>query len=102
MTPVGDHLVVTLLENETEIRTKSGIVFAVPDQAQDKPNRGEVIAVGEGRVLSDGTVRAIKIALGSKILFSRYAGNQFTLTGPDGVRRDYLSISYDDVLVVLH
>lgn len=101
MYPMGDHLVVTLIEEDKTIRTKSGVEFFVPDSAQDKPNRGEVVAVGEGRVLPDGTLRGIKLKPKDRILFSKYAGNPFSLVDGEGVKRDYLSISYDDVLVVI-
>ena len=96
MRPIGDHLIVTLINEDATITTDSGIVFAVPDTALDKPNRGEVVAVGEGRILPDGTLRPIPLKTGDRILFSRYAGSDFKL---DNVI--YLVLSFDDILAIL-
>jgi len=99
---MGDHLIVETIPEDSELRTESGIVFAIPDSAQDKPCRGMVIAVGSGRHLPDGTLRKIDIHPGEKVLFSKYAGNVFSVADPKKGKIEYLSISYDDVLVVLN
>lgn len=98
MTPIGDHILVTpIAEDAVWTRadgTKSSLV--IPEIAQDKPNRGIIASVGEGRVLTDGTLRRIKLSKGDRVLFSKYAGNEFSSGG-----QQYIVISYDDVLVVL-
>ena len=91
MRPIGDHVLVTPIPEETKIGS-----FVIPDSAKDKPNRGSVVAVGEGRVLPDGTARPIKLSEGDRVIFSKYAGNEFSDAGTD-----YILISFDDVLAVL-
>lgn len=96
MKPMGDHVVVTLIEDDKFVTLASGLVLEKPDTALDKPNRGEVMSVGEGRFLPDGTLRPIPLAIGDKVLFSKYAGSDFKLDNTL-----YLVISYDDILVKL-
>ena len=79
--PLGDRVVVKAMPRE-EV-TKSGIVL--PDTAKDKPSRGKVISVGEGRLLKDGTRAAPQVSPGDRVLFSSYAGEPFKLQ--DQVRR---------------
>ena len=101
MRPIGDHIVVTTIEDDKKLKTLSGVELYLPDVVGDKPNRGVIVAVGEGRVLPDGSLRPINIKKGETVLFSKYAGNVFHLVDSTGARREYLSISYDDILVVL-
>ena len=68
--PLHDRVVVKRLEEER--KTASGIV--IPDTAAEKPDQGEVIAVGDGKVLEDGKVRPLDIEVGDRILFGKYAG----------------------------
>ena len=68
--PLHDRVVVKRLEEER--KTASGIV--IPDTAAEKPDQGEVIAVGDGKVLEDGKVRPLDIKVGDRILFGKYAG----------------------------
>ena len=70
--PLYDRVVVRRLDAETT--TKSGII--IPDKAAEKPNQGEVIAVGEGAVLEDGSVRALTVRVGDRVLFGKYAGTE--------------------------
>jgi chaperonin GroES len=79
---------------EREEKTKSGIVL--PDTAKDKPQEGIVEAVGGGRILDNGTKVPNELKVGDKVLFAKYAGNEFKL---DDI--DYLIISEKDVLAVV-
>ena len=73
--PLGDRVVVKPTEREE--MTKSGIVL--PGTAQEKPQEGEVVAVGPGRVLDNGQRLAIELKQGDKVLFAKYAGTEFKL-----------------------
>ncbi len=90
--PIGDHLVVKI--EETEEKTKSGIVL--PDTAKEKPQKGEVIAVGSGRVLENGKKVPLEVKEGDKVIFSKYAGTEVKLEG-----QKYLILSESDVLAIL-
>lgn len=69
--PLHDRVVVRREEEETT--SAGGIVL--PGSAQEKPNKGEVVAVGSGRVLDNGEVRAVDVKVGDKIVFGKYAGS---------------------------
>lgn len=73
--PLGDRVV--LEREEAEEVTAGGIVL--PDSAQDKPARGKILSVGEGRLLDDGSRKALQVNKGDRVLFSSYAGEQFKL-----------------------
>ena len=72
--PLGDKVLVELLEAEE--KTKGGIVL--PDTAKEKPQKGEVVAVGKGRVTESGKVDPLEVKKGDKVLFGKYAGNEIT------------------------
>ena len=90
--PLGDKVVVKRLEAEE--KTAGGIVL--PDSAQQKPQQGRVLSVGDGRMLADGTRAATQVQEGDRVLFSSYVGTEVQV---DGV--DLLIMSEDDVLAVL-
>ncbi len=90
--PLGERVVVKA--TPTEERTKSGIVL--PDTAKEKPQEGEVIAVGTGRLLETGQRVPIDLKVGDKILFSKYAGNEVKI---DDV--EYLIMREADILGVI-
>ncbi|TEB04585.1 10 kDa chaperonin [Pelotomaculum schinkii] len=90
--PLGERVVVKA--TPTEERTKSGIVL--PDTAKEKPQEGEVIAVGSGRLLETGQRVPIDLKVGDKILFSKYAGNEVKI---DDV--EYLIMREADILGVI-
>jgi len=90
--PMGDRIVVRPLEAQE--RTKSGLVL--PDTAKEKPQEGKVIAVGTGRLLDDGSVKALEIRNGDRVLYGRYAGTEVSLEGDD-----YLILREEDVLAVV-
>src|SRR5467141_1986807 len=90
--PLGDRVV--LKPSDKEEKTKSGILL--PDTAKEKPQEGTVEAVGTGRILDNGTKVPMELKVGDKILYAKYAGNEFKV---DEV--EYLIVSEKDVLAVL-
>jgi len=77
--PLHDRVVVRRVEEET--KTAGGIVL--PDSAAEKPSQGEVLAVGPGKVLDSGDVRALDVKVGDKILFGQYAGSTVKVDGEE-------------------
>ena len=90
--PLGDRVVVE--REESEAVTAGGIVL--PDSAKDKPTRGVVISVGEGKLNKDGKRTALQVKAGDRVLFTSYAGEQFKLGD-----RDLLLMREDDILAVI-
>lgn len=90
--PLGDRVVVE--RNEAEEKTAGGIVL--PESAKDKPKEGKVVAVGSGRVLDNGEVKALEVKKGDKILFSSYSGNDVKVNG-----EEYLILSENEILAVI-
>ena len=91
--PLGDRIVVRALEPQE--KTKSGLVL--PDTAKEKPQEGKVIAVGTGRLLDDGSVKALEIRNGDRVLYGKYSGTEISLEG-----EDYLILREEDVLAIVH
>jgi len=92
LTPLHDRILVRRLEEgET---TRGGII--IPDTAKDKPQQGEVIAVGKGRKNEKGEVFALDVKAGDTILFGKYAGSEIKLEG-----EEYLIMKEDEVLGIL-
>ena len=77
-----------------EQRTASGII--IPDSAQEKPQVGEVIAVGEGRLLQNGEIKPLQVKVGDYVVFNKYAGTEVELEG-----EKYLILGEDEVLAIL-
>jgi chaperonin GroES len=90
--PLYDRIVVKRIEERET--TRNGIV--IPDSAKEKPQEGEVMAVGKGKMLEDGIVRPVDVRTGDRILFGKYSGNEIKL---DGV--EYIIMREEDVLGVL-
>ncbi|MDZ7617749.1 MAG: co-chaperone GroES [Patescibacteria group bacterium] len=90
--PLGDRLVVE--RERAEERTAGGILL--PDAAQNKPARGTIVSVGDGRLLDDGSRSALQVKVGERVLFSSYAGEQFKLGD-----RELLLMREDDILAVI-
>ena len=90
--PLGDRVVVK--PSDKEEKTKSGILL--PDTAKEKPQEGTVQAVGTGRILDSGAKVPMELKVGDKILYAKYAGNEFKI---DEV--EYLIVSEKDVLAVV-
>ena len=90
--PLQDRIIVKRIEEEE--KTKGGII--IPDSAKEKPMEGEVIAVGSGKVLENGTKQAPEVKAGDRVLFGKYAGTEVKL---DGV--EHLIMREDDILGVV-
>jgi chaperonin GroES len=90
--PLHDKVVVQRLEEQEQIR--GGII--IPDTAKEKPQRGKVIAVGKGKLLSDGRRRQPSVAKGDVILFSKWGGNELKLDN-----QEYLILTEDEILAII-
>jgi len=90
--PLHDRLVVKRLDNEKT--TASGIV--IPDNAAEKPDQGEVVAVGNGKILDDGKIRAVDVKVGEKILFGKYSGQTVKIDGDE-----LLVLREDDIMAII-
>jgi chaperonin GroES len=90
--PLNDRLLVKRLEEIT--KTAGGII--IPDSAKEKPAEGEVIAVGPGKLNDKGDRMALQVAVGDRVLFSKYGGTEVKL---DGV--DYLIMREDDIMGIV-
>jgi chaperonin GroES len=91
--PLYDRVIVQPLEAEE--KTKGGIVL--PDTAKEKPQEGKVIAVGGGKVLDNGTVQALKVKVGDRVLYGKYSGTEITTKEGE----DYLIMREDDIFAVV-
>ena len=90
--PLHDRLVVRRIEEKTTAR--GGIV--IPDTAKEKPTEGEVLAVGNGRVLENGDTVGLDVKVGDRILFGKYSGNEIEIDG-----QEVLIVREDEVLAVM-
>ena len=90
--PLYDRIVVKRIEEQES--TRNGII--IPDSAKEKPQEGEVMAIGKGKRLDDGTVVALDVKVGDRILFGKYSGNEITLDGTE-----FIIMREDDVLGVM-
>ncbi|MEE8328142.1 MAG: co-chaperone GroES [Nitrosomonadaceae bacterium] len=77
--PLHDRVIVKRLEEE--LKTASGII--IPDSAAEKPDQGEIISVGKGKVGDDGKVRALDVKVGDKVLFGKYSGQAVKVQGDE-------------------
>ena len=92
LVPLGDRVVVRRAEAET--KTAGGIVL--PDSAKDKPQRGDVLSVGEGHVKSNGTKVALTVKSGDQVIFSSYAGDEFKVGD-----ETFLLMRESDILAII-
>jgi chaperonin GroES len=90
--PLHEKVVVERMDAET--KSAGGIL--IPDTAKEKPMRGTVIAVGPGRVLDSGEVKALDVKKGDKVLFGGYAGSEVKLDG-----KDYLIVNESEIFAVI-
>ena len=90
--PLHDRIIVERLEEEAT--TASGII--IPDSAKEKPQQGNVIAVGKGKLTEDGKVLPLDVKVGDKVLFGKYSGTEVKIDG-----NEYLMMREDDVLGVV-
>jgi chaperonin GroES len=92
LTPLHDRVVVRRVE-EAET-TRGGII--IPDTAKDKPQEGEVIAVGKGKISEEGKVRPLDVKEGDRVLFGKYAGTEIKIEG-----EDFLIMREEEILGIL-
>lgn len=90
--PLYDRILVKRVEIK---KAKKGSII-IPDSAKEKPQEGEIIAAGKGKVLEDGTTVALDVKTGDRVLFGKYAGNEITIDD-----QDYLILREDDILAIL-
>ncbi|GGI92798.1 co-chaperone GroES [Legionella impletisoli] len=90
--PLHDRVVVRRLEEE--LKTAGGIV--IPDSAKEKPMQGEVVAVGAGKVLENGDVRALAVKSGDVVLFGKYSGTEVKIDG-----QELVVMREDDIMGVV-
>ena len=92
--PLADRIIVRPLEAE-EV-TKGGIVL--PDTAKEKPQEGEIVAVGKGKVTEDGKLQALEVKVGDRVLYGKYTGTEITTKEGE----ELLIMKEDDVLAIVH
>jgi chaperonin GroES len=92
LTPLADRVIVKRVEAET--KTKGGIVL--PDSAKEKPKRGKIVAVGEGKRLDSGQLVKPSVKVGDEVLFSSFAGTEVTVDG-----EELLIMTQEDILAVV-
>ncbi|MBI4746141.1 MAG: co-chaperone GroES [Deltaproteobacteria bacterium] len=90
--PLQDRIIVKRVKEEE--KTKGGII--IPETAKEKPSEGEIVAVGKGKVLENGTVLPLDVKVGDRILFSRYGGTEVKIEG-----EEHLIMREDDILGVV-
>ena len=90
--PLADRVMVRALEAEE--KTAGGII--IPDNAKEKPQKGEVVAVGEGKIADNGTKITMSLKKGDKILYGKYSGTEVTVDG-----NEYLIMRESDILAII-
>jgi chaperonin GroES len=90
--PLYDRILVKRVDADE--KTSSGLI--IPDSAKEKPLEAEVVAVGSGRILDDGTVRAVTVKPGDRVLFGKYTGDEIKLDGTE-----HIILREEDVLAIL-
>ncbi|OGT07590.1 MAG: co-chaperone GroES [Gammaproteobacteria bacterium GWF2_41_13] len=89
--PLHDRVLIERIEEEV---SKGGIV--IPDHAKEKPSRGKVLAAGKGKILEDGSVKALDVKVGDVVLFGKYAGTEVKLDG-----KEYIVMREDDLMGII-
>lgn len=90
--PLHDRVIVKRMEEE---RVSAGGIV-IPDSATEKPQRGQVVAVGSGKILENGSVRAMAVKAGDKVLFGKYAGTEFKEMG-----EELLMMKEEDIIALI-
>ena len=90
--PLGDRVIVKPIEKKDEVR--SGLI--IPDTAKEKPQEGEIIAAGKGKIGDDGKLIPMDVKAGDKILYGKYSGTEVKLDG-----QEYLIMHQDDILGIV-
>ena len=90
--PLHDRVIIKRIEEEET--TKGGII--IPDSAKEKPSEGKVVAVGNGKALDNGEVKALEVKKGDKVLFGKYAGTEIKIEG-----EEHLIMREDDIIAIV-
>lgn len=90
--PLSDRVVVKRMEEE---KTTAGGIF-IPDSAKEKPAKGEILAIGEGKRADNGSIMPMSVKVGDKVLFGKYAGQEVKVDG-----EDVLVMREDDIIAIL-
>ena len=90
--PLHDRVIIKRIEEE--MTTKGGII--IPDTAKEKPSEGKVVAVGNGKILENGEVKALEVKKGDKVLFGKYAGTEIKIEG-----EEHLIMREDDIIAIV-
>jgi chaperonin GroES len=90
--PLHDRVIVKRLDQET--KTASGLI--IPDAAAEKPDQGEILAIGNGKVQENGTVRPLEVKVGDRVLFGKYSGQTVKVDG-----EELLVMREEDIMAVL-
>jgi len=90
--PLYDRVLIKRLD--TEEKTKGGII--IPDTAKEKPQEGKGIALGKGKLLDDGSTKALDVKVGDKVLFGKYSGTDINIDG-----EDYLILREEEILAIV-
>jgi chaperonin GroES len=91
--PLHDRVLVRRMPEE--MKTAGGLI--IPDTAKEKPQRGEIVAAGKGRVTDDGKVAPLDVKVGDKVLFGKYSGTELKLNG-----EEYLMMREEDILGIMN
>lgn len=91
--PLHDRVLVRRMAEE--MKTAGGII--IPDTAKEKPQRGEIVATGKGRVTEDGKITPLDVKIGDKVLFGKYSGTELKLNG-----EEYLMMREEDILGIMN
>ncbi len=90
--PLHDRVIVRRIEEEE--KTKGGII--IPETAKEKPSEGEVVAVGNGKLLENGKLQPLDVKKGNKVLFGKYAGTEIKIDG-----EEHLIMREDDIIAIM-
>ena len=90
--PLHDRVIVKRIEEEE--KTKGGII--IPDSAKEKPAEGKIVAVGNGKILEDGTRQPLEVKAGDRVLFGKYAGTEIKIDG-----EEHLIMREDDIIAIV-
>jgi chaperonin GroES len=90
--PLHDRVIIKRIEEEET--TKGGII--IPDSAKEKPSEGKVVAVGKGKALDNGEIKALDVKKGDKVLFGKYAGTEIKIEG-----EEHLIMREDDIIAIV-
>ena len=92
MKPLADRVIVA--PAAAEEKTKSGII--IPDTAKEKPQRGEIVAIGEGKISEQGNLMKPQVKVGDQVLYGKYAGTEINIDG-----QDYLIMKESDIFAIV-